>query len=325
MAPAKRAIAIAGPGGAPLHFKTSFWGYSVVTPDYLRTMRIPIVKGRNFSDNEFAEPVVIVDQHTAAYLWPGIDPIGKQIKLDSAQTKAPWLTVIGVAKPYTAWFTGVDYVRQNAQKPHLSAVYVLNAMDTARVMAPPKGSRYSASFQLVVRGRGDPAKLPPVVYRGLNDLGASTRVMYPRTWEQYSGVGALREKHGFIASLFLVFGGMALGLAAMGVYAIIAHMVAQRTREFGVRIAVGAGAREIRQLVVREGNILTLLGIAIGLLITARNAAFVREFVFNDDDRWDSRVFAVVAVVIFAAAWLASYLPARRAMKINPVEALRND
>ena len=92
-----------------------------------------------------------------------------------------------------------------------------------------------------------------------------------------------------------------------------------------VRIAVGAGAKEIRQLVVREGNILALLGIAIGLLITAKNAAFVRAFVFNDDDRWDSRVFAVVCVVIFAAAWLASYLPARRAMKINPVEALRND
>ena len=102
-------------------------------------------------------------------------------------------------------------------------------------------------------------------------------------------------------------------------------MVAHRTREFGVRIAVGAGEVDIRRMVLKEGNVLTLSGIAIGLLLTYKTAGWVRAFVFSDWDRYDSRVFAAVALVLFAAAWLASYLPARRAMRINPVEALRSE
>jgi ABC-type antimicrobial peptide transport system permease subunit len=128
-----------------------------------------------------------------------------------------------------------------------------------------------------------------------------------------------------MGSLFTLFASLALGLAALGVYAIIAHMVAQRTREFGVRLAVGAGVNDIRQLVLKEGNVLALAGIAVGLLMTAYSAKWVRAFVFDDYDRYDSRVFAVASLVLFLTAWLASYIPARRAMRINPVEALRND
>ena len=135
----------------------------------------------------------------------------------------------------------------------------------------------------------------------------------------------MRARHDFMASLFVLFAVFALVLAALGVYGIIAHMVAQRTREFGVRIAIGAGEPEIRGIVLREGNILTLTGIAIGLLMTYQSASWVRLFVFSDYDRYDSRVFGVGALLLFGVAWLASYLPARRAMRINPVEALRND
>jgi putative ABC transport system permease protein len=321
----RRAVSIDDPGGAPKTFPASLWSYRVVTPDYFRTMGIPIVKGRDFSVNEFAEPLVIVDQITAAYLWPGSDPIGRLIKLDSAHGRSPWLKVVGVSKNYVPFFNRNEYERNRGIEPRLNNVYVLLSQDTTTIPMPPKGARFSASFSLVVRGAGDPMKVPATLHRGLQALGPETLVLYPLTWEQANGIERLRQKHSFMASLFLVFGLMALGLAALGVYSIIAHMVAQRTREFGVRIAIGAATYDIRQLVVREGNVLALAGIAAGLLITAYSAGFVREFVFSDDDRFDSRVFAVVSVFIFAVAWLASYIPARRAMRINPVEALKND
>jgi putative ABC transport system permease protein len=324
VAPKTRSVAVATPTG-PVEHSPGPWSYRVVSPEYLRTMRISIVRGRDFQAGEFAEPVVIIDQITAAYLWPGVDPIGKQIKLDSAHTAAPWLTVIGIARTYVPSFATNDDRRFLNQKPRINNVYVLNARDTAPIPKTAGNTGYSAQYSLVVRGSIEAERLPGLVFRELGILMPATRVSYPRTWEQVNGIDRLRESHSFMATLFMVFGLMALALAALGVYAIIAHMVAQRTREFGVRLAIGAGAREIRQLVVREGNVLALLGIAIGLVLTAFNAGFVRQFVFSDDDRWDSRVFAVVCAAIFAIAWLASYIPARRAMRINPVEALRND
>jgi predicted permease len=321
-APTRKAISIDDPGGTPKNFAAPLWSYSIVTPDYLRAMAIKIVAGRDFSAGEFAEPVAIVDQRTARLLWPGADPIGKLIKLDSSRVRAPWLKVIGVATSINNRFSWNEYERAPVFAA-LSAIYVLDTGDTTRLTAPTS-YRYAASFGLVVRG-GDPTRIPIALRHALTALGADNYVGYPRTWEDLSGITRLRQRHGFMASLFMFFGMVALGLAALGVYAIIAHMVAQRTREFGVRIAVGAGSHDIRELVVREGNVLALAGIAVGLLLTAYTAGWLRAFLFSDYERYDSRVFAIVCVVLFGVAWLASYLPARRAMRINPVEALRND
>jgi putative ABC transport system permease protein len=320
--PTRHAIAVDDPGGTPKNFPAPMWGYSIVTPDYLRAMAIKIVAGRDFTPGEFAEPGVIIDQRTARLLFPGADPIGRLIKLDSAHVRAPWHRIIGVATSVNNRFSWNEYERGPVFAA-LSAVYVLDTGDSTRLTAP-KNYRYAASFSLVVRG-GDPTKIPLVLRHALSDIGAANYVGYPRTWEDLAGITRLRQKHGFMASLFMFFGILALALAALGVYAIIAHMVAQRTREFGVRIAVGAGSHDIRELVVREGNVLALGGIAIGLLLTAYTAGWLRAFLFSDYERYDSRVFAIVCVVLFGVAWLASYIPARRAMRIDPVEALRND
>lgn len=332
--PSRGAISLDDAGGAPIIVPAPRWRYSVVSPDYLRTMKIPIVLGRDFSPGEYAEPQVIVDQRTARHLWPGVNPVGRLIKLDSARTRAPWLRVIGVAGTSRQWFsTDYDAMDQyEFRQARLGDVFVLNAADTSRLtVRPGRGNSTSQRwlsgqfFELVVRSRGDSRRVPLALTNRLKELGPNINPGWQATWEDRTGITRARAKQDFMASLFIVFAAFALALAALGVYAIIAHMVAQRTREFGVRIAVGAGEREIRELVLREGNILTLTGIAMGLLLTSWTATFVRAFVLSDYDRYDSRVFAGAALVLFIVSLLASYIPARRAMRINPVEALRND
>lgn len=324
-APSRRAISVDDPGGASREYATHRWAYSVVSPDYFRTLGIPILEGRDFSPGEFAEAQVIVDKTTATYLWPGENPVGRLIKLDSSSVDAPWLTVVGVSavQPDPWQLRGSQ---RDDPRPKLGQVWVLNAHDTARVYGSSEGARTCcAGFTLAARTAGDVRRLPGAIRRSLSPAAPSVMFFMPRPYEDMSGIRVRRERHDFIAALFGVFALCALALAALGVYAIVSHTVAQRTREFGVRIAVGATARQIRELVFRDANVLALLGIAIGLLVTARSGGLLRAFLFSDYDRYDSRIFAAAAVALFGVAWVASWIPARRATRINPVEALRND
>ena len=323
--PSRRAISVDDAGGAPREFATHLWGYTIVSAEYLRTLRIPILEGRDFSPGEFAEPQVIVDKATATYLWPGESPVGRLIKLDSSRVDAPWLTVVGVSdvQPEVWQLRGSQ---RDDPRPRLGRIWVLNAHDTTRVLAFSAGaSRWGTGFYVVARTRGDVRRLPAAIRRALQPLAPSVRHLYTTAYEDRSRIRVQREQHDFIAALFGVFALCALGLAALGVYAIVSHTVAQRTREFGVRIAVGATGRQIRELVFRDANLLALIGIAIGLLVTAKSGGLLRAFLFSDYDRYDSRIFAVAALVLFTIAWVASWIPARRATRINPVEALRND
>ncbi|HEX7938771.1 MAG TPA: FtsX-like permease family protein, partial [Gemmatimonadaceae bacterium] len=306
------------------HQLPPLWGYAVVTPDYLRTMGFTVIKGRDFAPGEIVEPSVVIDDRTASWLWPGVDPLGKMLKLDSAQAPTPWFRVVAVVRRANLWLNVSEYDRNMAQARGLGQIFVLGINDTTRVALPHKGQRYSSFMELMVRTTGEPIKTGIAVRQALLDKGAGF-VQFPRTWDQRIGLTNLRAKHAFMASLFTLFSSVSLALAALGVYAIIAHMVAQRTREFGVRIAVGAASKDIRQLVLHEGNVLALAGIAVGLLMTWYNAKWLRAFLFDDYDRFVSRVFAAASLALFAVAWLASYIPARRAMRIDPVEALRND
>lgn len=333
-APLRHAISVYDDAGQPVSLGAPNWSYNIVSPDYFRAELLPIIKGRDFSAGEFSGMPMIVDSVAARSLWPGRDPIGQQVKLDSAHVSAPWYTVIGVTSPRKRYFTtDADMAefeaaaRRNFPNRFRGQIYVLNSLDTARVAAPALSGQRRQSYMVryVARSRGNPERAPMRLRAKLLELDPGARVGYPQSWDRATRIRYFLERHDFMATLFVVFSTCALALAAIGVYSIIAHMVAQRTREFGVRIAVGAGEKDIRQMVLKEGNVLTLTGIAVGLLITYKTAGWVRAFVFSDWDRYDSRVFALVAVILFGAAWLASYLPARRAMRINPVEALRNE
>jgi len=336
-------ILLDDPAGAPLAFAARHFNYEVVSPDFLRTMRYPIVRGRDFSPEEFAEPAAIVDEGLARHFWPGADPIGRLIKLGRAESAKPWVRVVGVARVAEEWFNSTPDERTfrfGARSPLDSGrsvsnwdgrLFLLHAADTNRLPAisPSQDRRLrpaeGVAFALVARGKGDARRHLAGLNAGLGQMGSHVRFVFPMTWEERSGVARVRARQNFMATLFISFALIALILAALGVYAIIAHTVAQRAREFGVRLALGAGIANIRAMVLREGNILGLTGVAIGLGITYYSASLLRTFLFSDYDRYDSRVFAVVALLIMVVAWASTYIPALRAARINPVEALRND
>jgi putative ABC transport system permease protein len=317
-APKKYFISLDDPGGTPKEIGTGMYRYRIVSSSYLRTFQLKILKGRDFQEGEFAEQLVIVDDLTARYLWPGTNPIGQLIKMGDVRSNAPWLRVIGVVQYKNLWAVFDRVNPEERQAPRLGAIYVLNGADSTPVV---KG----AGMTLAVRGTTNLQHLAVVLQNTLNDEARGLRAAYVRRMFEILMIDKMREKQNFIAALFITFALLALGVAALGVYAIVSHTVSQRTREFGVRIALGAGEREIRQSVLQEGNVLALGGIALGLILAARAVVLLQGFLRSDEDRYDSWLFAVVAIVLFAVTLVASYIPARRAMRINPVEALRND
>ena len=317
VAPKKHFIALDDPGGTPVEIGVGTFRYRIVSSSYFRTFQHKILKGRDFQEGEFAEPLVIVDDLTARYLWPGADPVGRLIKLGDVRSNAPWLRVIGVAEYKNSWdvFSRANPEERNA--PRLGGIYVLNGADSTAVG--------TGSLQLSVLGTTNLQRLTVLLQNALNDPARGLRSNYVRRLREMLMIDTMREKQNFIAALFVTFALLALAVAALGVYAIVSHTVSQRTREFGVRMALGAGEREIRRSVLQEGNVLALGGIALGLILASRAVVLLQAFLRSDEDRYDSWLYGVVALVLFAVTLVASYIPARRAMRINPVEALRND
>jgi putative ABC transport system permease protein len=316
-APKDRAITIFR-GGAPVQVPTPLWSYAFASPTIVRALGGTITKGRDFSDQEFAEPLAIVDEATAVFLWPGEDPLGRQIRLGASHTDAPLVRVVGVARTPREWYGLRTTHEVERLRPRLGAVFVLESVDTSRVLQ-------ATGMQLVVRGSEDVHRLPLQLRRGFAELAPGISLVNASTFEERVGLRSQRERHGFMASLFTLFAAMAMLVAALGVYSIVSHSVSTRTREFGVRIALGATLREVRQSVFKEGNVLSLLGIALGLLATIRTAPMLRAFLMDETFVHDSWLHALVALCLFALTLAASWIPARRAMRINPVEALRND
>jgi ABC-type antimicrobial peptide transport system permease subunit len=142
--------------------------------------------------------------------------------------------------------------------------------------------------------------------------------------EEVYGLVWQRQSHDFIASVFTLFAVLAIGLAAIGIYGIVAHSVAERTRELGVRLALGASAKNVVYVVIRDGNVMALAGVAIGLYLTKRSVFWLHAF-SREGDEYDFVLFAVVAAVLFAVAVLSALGPALRATRIDPVESLRSE
>jgi predicted permease len=276
---------------------------SVILGDYLQTMGIPLLRGRTFTeqDNSSSMPVLIVSESLAKQYWPGLDPIGKRLKRGTPQSDAPWLTIVGV----------VSDVKQGALDE-----------DTALHTYEPFLQQKSLfnSLNVTVRAVGKPANLTSNLRAAIWGLDDQLAVAQVRTMDEIVGESTAPRRF----NLYLLggFAVMALVLAAIGIYGVIAYSVGLRTQEIGIRIALGAGRFDVLLLILRPGFALTLAGAGLGIAGAMALIRSMSAMLFGVRPT-DPLTFAAVSIVLVLVSLLASYLPARRAAKVDPMVALR--
>ena len=275
--------------------------YEVITPHYFRAMNIPFTRGRDFTEQDTAQtpPVVIISEPLAQRIFPaGVDPLGRRIKLDLSETGSPWLTIVGV----------VGDARYRQLEDTRFDVYVPHKQSSA-------GVKY-----LTIRTASDPAAFASIVRRELAVLDPEQAVTGVATMEQLVARTLARPR--FNTLLLALLGLLALTLAAVGIFGIISYTIAQRTHEIGIRIALGAQRRDVLRLVMNQGLRLIVSGLAIGLTAAFVTAGVMKSLLYGVAAS-DPLIYCVVTFALVVVASLACYVPARRAMKVDPMEALR--
>ncbi|MGB6877562.1 MAG: ABC transporter permease [Candidatus Acidiferrales bacterium] len=271
-----------------------------ISPSYFRTLHLPLLRGREFTDADGpnSQRVAIISRSMAERYWPGEDAIGKRIKDGEPDSKRPWLTIVGVVSnaQYSPYFK-VD-----------SAVYVPYT----------QWADFNAAFLL--RTAGDPLSFVPAVRAKIANIDPNEPIYEAKTlarlnWEELIGIS-------FIATMMAVLGLIALVLASSGVYGVMAHSVTERTHEIGIRLALGAEPRQVLQWIAGRGIRLAAIGLAIGIALAFALARLLASLVFGVSAT-DPLIFAGVPAALAIVAIAACYLPARRAMKVDPMVALR--
>jgi predicted permease len=284
-------------GYEPAQGEDMEFGANIVGPGYLALMHIPLERGRDFAETDRAGslPVAIVNQSFARRFWPGEDPIGRRIRIGDSVRE-----VVGVAH---------DSRTRSLDESPAPYFYL------------PFLQFYQPNMTLEVRTAGDPADMIPAVRREIAALDRDLPVQ-SGTMEDALGLSLLPQRAG--ATLLGIFSALGLVLASVGLYGVVAYAVAQRTRDLGIRMALGAESSDIYRVVLGHGVKLTLLGLIIGIvaaLILARLAQGVLFGVSPTDPITLGSVAAILAVVAF----VASFIPARRATRVDPMVALREE
>lgn len=279
-----------------------FAGVRVITPDYFQTMSIPQLKGRSFTeqDREKTPNVIIVNEALASRYWPNQDPIGKRLGFfEEDPGKQEWREIVGV----------VGNVKSKALE--------IEVMPEAYF---PYRQVPENFMNLVVRTASDPVSMVPAIRSQVLSVDKDQPVSDIMTMEQRVAKSVAAKR--FVMSLLGAFSILALGLAAVGIYGIMAYLVTQRTQEIGVRMALGAQKRDVLRLIVGKGMALAVIGTAIGLIASLALTRLMRSLLFEVTPT-DWLTFVMVSVVLLTVALLASYIPARRATKVDPLVALR--
>jgi len=277
----------------------------IVGGAYFRAMEIPLRQGRLFNEHDTRETrrAVLVDEHMAAQLWPGDDPVGKRISTGGfdATASTPWMTVVGV----------VGRIKQDSlDSESRMAVYLAHTQVPTRAM------------NVAVRSDADPAALTAAIAQQIRALDPGLPLYNVRTMEHRVDESLARRR--FSMLMLTLFACLALGLAAIGIYGVIAFLVSQSTREVGIRMALGATPREILMLIVRQGLLVAALGVGIGLCGAFILTRFMTTLLYGVRAT-DPLTFGAIGLMLGGIALLASYVPARRAARIDPMISLRSE
>jgi putative ABC transport system permease protein len=273
--------------------------WSIVSEDYFEVLRVPVRRGRTFTEREAREgsPVVLVDENLARRFWPGEDAVGKRIKYDGA-TPHEIVGVVGNVK---------DFGRE--------------AEGRIRIYTPLGRADLARGARLILRAEGGAAEaLAAGVAREIQAIDRDLPVAGSETLDEIFAQEAAPRR--FNATLLGLLAGLALLLAGVGIYGVVSYTVAQRTQEFGVRVALGAQARDVLRLVVGRGLKLTLAGVGAGLLAALALTRVMSSLLYGVSAT-DPLTYTLVALLLAAVALLACYVPARRATKVDPMVALR--
>ena len=291
---------------APLPGQRPMTDYRMINPDYFNTMGMRLVKGRAFSrhDTEDAPGVVIINETLAARFFPGETPIGKRIGLSG--NPRDWREIVGVAGDIRNYGLDVDV------KPEVYVPFLQNA--------PGYLSGVASAMNVMVRSTNDPSALAPALREQVQALDKDQPVSEIRTMEWYLADSMAQRRFNML--LLGAFAGLALVLAAVGIYGVIAYTVTQRTHEMGIRIALGARGGDILRLIFAHSMATTLAGIVIGLGAAFGLTRLLQNLLYQVTAT-DPFVFASIPVLLLLVAMLATYIPARRAMKVDPITALR--
>jgi len=274
-------------------------GFNVVAPNYFRTMGTTLLRGREFTeaDREGAPGIAILNETLAARLWPNEDALGKRVSV--AGPKGPFLEVVGVAR---------DSKYRTLSETPRPYVYL------------PLSQSYDPKMTLIVRTTGEPKAITPIVREQICALNANLPIADVQTLREQLELTLLPSR---IAAWTLgSFGALALLLAGIGIYGVVSYGAAQRTREIGVRMALGAKEKDVLQLVLWDGLIVIGAGLAIGLLLATAATRVIASFLYGVGAT-DPLTFVAVPLLLGSVALLASYIPARRAVKVDPLVALR--
>lgn len=275
-----------------------------ITPDYFKSLKTAVIAGRAFTVDDRADgpPVVIVNDALARKHFGTQDPVGKRIAFDKTpDSTSVWRTIVGVVQSQHQTTLGIE--------PKIEAYEPL-AQDPT-----------SGMFTLV-RTAGDPAALGPAVRRTVAELDGALAIESMRTMNQVRALSLARDR--FLTTLLVVFAGVGLALAVVGVYGVMAQMARRRIREMGIRMALGAQATDVRWLVVRKGLRLVTIGLAIGTVGALVTTRAMQTLLFGVATT-DPMTFASVPVVLVVTAFVATWVPATFASRADPATALRAD
>jgi putative ABC transport system permease protein len=284
--------------------------YNLITPNYFATMKTPLLRGRDFTSRDTATApwVAIINETMAHRFWPNEDPVGKRVKLDLAPDEQP-REVVAVVK---------DTPSSRQQTKQNATMYVPFVQMPPHLQGPYTGLKTQLVF--VLRTVGEPLSLMPAMRRAIAEIDPNRPLVNPRTVERNMADQVQYPR--YYSMLLGLFAGVALALAAVGIYGVMAYAVAQRTREIGIRMALGAGGWDVLRLVVRQALILIAAGLSLGLA----GAAVLTRFLSSE--LWevtatDPVTFGAVSIVLVSVALAACLIPTMRAVRVDPTIALR--